>query len=1157
MYGNSQTIYNMSTQRVEECEGILLDSGNGDIQGNYDHNEDYIFNICIDDASQIKLIFTSFCTESNFDVLRIFDGPDTLAPLIGIPYSGVQSPGVVFSNGSCLTIHWKSDENITCTGWRAQWSVEIEDPVAALIDVNPKSPSCSTKVLQVDFERNIACANIDTNAFVLNGPVPVNIIQAYPINCQGDSTRKAEIVLDEGLFKSGDYYVSFLSPYVDACGDIWELYSSDTLEVRDCPIEIEVYVDRDSICPGECNRILVDVSGGDLRTYHFDWQEGFPDSGDPILVCPAESRTYHVRVYDENGSPAAEDSVHIFVRENPQLPEDSIVCQTAPPFDLLASPDGGFWTGQGIIDGAVGTFHPDSAGDGLHTIEYEDEFGCQSRMKIQVNGIYAGRDEAACTSAPPFAFVDFEPKGGVWSGSFVADSGVFTPQQSGIFTLTYSVNGCTDTKDVVVGSIDLTSAVPKDTLCESDPDFTLDFSPKGGVWKGNGIVDTLLGIFSPRLARGGTHKLIYQMQGCKDSVFVHVRNINIGGFLSVCTDAASIWLGDVDPDGGVWTGMGIIDADSGIFDPGLAGLRDYNQLLRYTVNGCYAEKIIQVRETRVPIDTAWFCMNDGRIPLDFDITRRSPYNGKWTGNGVTVAASPGIFQPEFAGPGAHTLYYEANGCMDSIVFVVYGNPIATDTALCEFSDPIRLQSDRPGGNWFGTGITDTLLGIFDPGLAGRGFHQVYYESPQGCLDSIELEVFVPETPVILNLADTYCYQDTFIELSATRNGGTFSGPGILGNMFNPLQAGPGEHIINYEFGSGACFLKARSVTQVKEGLEVWAFTSTDTICSGGYAGVFAIASGGMENAYQYTWLNSGKKSDSLVVRPQYSTTYQVLLEDGCSMPDTAEAFLAVKDGFTIDFVHGDTVCEGDIGFVLARMDPPGNYEVRWRTSPQVKGDTLWASSHFEYELEIEDLNSGCLLEDQTEIPSYEFVFAAFSPNPNGECVTMEDPSLSFLNQSKGASQGVWDFGDGQTADFSPNENPSHSYSKIGEYLVSLYIENEAGCWDTTEQLICVLPEKPRIYIPNSFTPNGDNINDLFQVFGVGVLEYDLKIFDQWGNVVFQSKDINQAWDGRFLGRIAPAGVYTYFLNLIYKSDNPLIDYGPTPWWEQGVIHLIR
>ncbi|MEM6801933.1 MAG: gliding motility-associated C-terminal domain-containing protein [Bacteroidota bacterium] len=1147
----------MSTQRVEECEGILIDSGNGDIQGNYDHNENYIFNICIDEASQIRLIFTSFCTEVDFDVLKIYDGKDTLAPMIGNPYSGTQSPGIIFSSGSCLTLHFKSDENITCTGWRAQWSVEIEEPIPSPIEVSPHNPSCSTKVLNIDFERKIPCSNLNPGNFSINGPVAIQVDQANPINCQGDSTFQAQVILNEGLFKSGDYYLSFLSPHIDACGQQWELYSTDTLEVRDCPIEIELSVDRDSICIGECSLISIEVGGGDLRTYHYDWREGFPDSEGPMYVCPSQSQTYHVRVYDENGSPVAEDSIHIFLRPNPQIPEDSIVCETTPPFNLLASPTGGNWSGDGILDTNTGFFHPDSAGDGLHTIGYEDIYGCTSRMQIRVNGIDAGRDEAACTGAPPFGLIDYEPLGGRWSGTHVSDSGIFQPIEAGIFTLTYSVNGCTDEKEVIVGAIDLTSATPKDTVCESDPDITLNFYPKGGVWKGVGIVDTLLGIFSPQVARGGSHKLVYQLQGCKDSIYIHVRNIAIGGFLSVCTDSDSVWLGDVDPDGGIWSGGGIIDANLGLFDPGYRGIRDYNQVLRYTVNGCYAERTVLVRETRVALDTAWFCMNDGRVPLDFDNTRRSPYNGSWSGEGVLVPDNPGIFVPSIVGPGGHTLIYEANGCVDSLVAMVYDNPIATDTALCEFSDPIQLRTDRPGGVWKGMGIIDTLQGIFDPRIAGRGFYQIFYASPQGCYDSVELEVYVPETPVILNLADTYCFQDTNIELSATRRGGMFSGPGIQGNFFNPALAGPGEHIIKYELGSGSCLLRANSITRIREPLEVSAFASTDTICSGGYIGIYAEGVGGRENFYTYSWLDSVGIGDSLVLRPFFSSTYQVVLSDGCSIEDTAEVFVAIKDGFNISYIHGDTVCEGNMGFVVAKMNPPGNYEVRWEVEPTQISDTLRAPSLFEYELEVEDLNSGCIRRGITDIPSYEHVYAAFSPNPNAECVTLLAPDITFLNQSSGASQGIWEFGDGNMADFVPNENPMHSYVNIGEYEVNLYIENEAGCWDTTSQIVCVLPEKPRIYIPNSFSPNGDNINDLFEIQGVSVLEYDLRIFDRWGKEVFTSKDIHLSWDGTYRASPAPAGIYTYYLNLIYKSDNPLINYGPIPWWEQGTLHLLR
>ena len=76
----------MSNDSVSACEGVLYDSGSGQIFGHYDHSEDYTFTICAEGSGGITMVFTSFCTEVDFDSLRIFEGPDTLSPQLGPTY---------------------------------------------------------------------------------------------------------------------------------------------------------------------------------------------------------------------------------------------------------------------------------------------------------------------------------------------------------------------------------------------------------------------------------------------------------------------------------------------------------------------------------------------------------------------------------------------------------------------------------------------------------------------------------------------------------------------------------------------------------------------------------------------------------------------------------------------------------------------------------------------------------------------------------------------------------------------------------------------------------------------------------------------------------------------------------------------------------------
>jgi gliding motility-associated-like protein len=84
---------------------------------------------------------------------------------------------------------------------------------------------------------------------------------------------------------------------------------------------------------------------------------------------------------------------------------------------------------------------------------------------------------------------------------------------------------------------------------------------------------------------------------------------------------------------------------------------------------------------------------------------------------------------------------------------------------------------------------------------------------------------------------------------------------------------------------------------------------------------------------------------------------------------------------------------------------------------------------------------------------------------------------------------------------------------------------------------------PPVFVPNTFTPNGDGANDVLRVFAIGLKEFDLRIYDRWGTLVFASRDINTTWDGTYNGRRLNSGVYIYQLQATLQNDDPLLKYG--------------
>lgn len=178
-------------------------------------------------------------------------------------------------------------------------------------------------------------------------------------------------------------------------------------------------------------------------------------------------------------------------------------------------------------------------------------------------------------------------------------------------------------------------------------------------------------------------------------------------------------------------------------------------------------------------------------------------------------------------------------------------------------------------------------------------------------------------------------------------------------------------------------------------------------------------------------------------------------------------------------------------------------------------------------------------------------------NPNPEAAAEADPWITTLDTpeidftSLSISDSVilryhWDFGDGDT---SALPNPSHTYASAGEYEISLYIETVNGCWDTT-LIRVVLTEEVRLFFPNAFTPNGDGLNDTFEIKGTPIADYNLYIIDRWGGQIWSTHNFENQWDGtNAAGEPVPAGVYVYKVNGT--------DYLSRPLNFTGTVSLVR
>lgn len=173
---------------------------------------------------------------------------------------------------------------------------------------------------------------------------------------------------------------------------------------------------------------------------------------------------------------------------------------------------------------------------------------------------------------------------------------------------------------------------------------------------------------------------------------------------------------------------------------------------------------------------------------------------------------------------------------------------------------------------------------------------------------------------------------------------------------------------------------------------------------------------------------------------------------------------------------------------------------------------------------------GCIARDSSLIQVYPSPKAMFEINP------ISDPEITFTNSSTtpGASTlsgAAWHFEPGITRQ-NPAPVVTYTYSQPGAFRPLLTVTNSFGCTDTVSHPV-VISTSYAVYIPNAFTPNGDDLNDIFKIEYFGLSGYELTVFDRWGEVIFKSKD--GGWDGNRRGNPCEQGVYVW--RLVYTETS--------------------
>ncbi len=625
----------------------------------------------------------------------------------------------------------------------------------------------------------------------------------------------------------------------------------------------------------------------------------------------------HAITYDV-GNPACFDSDTRIIQIddtlsaiiNPVLP----VCETDAAFNFTAANPGGIWSGTGITNQTNGTFNPISAGAGTHTITYTITQGACTNIDSFEMLVDANVN---ATITPTGPFCENHPiinliavnNGGTWSGNGIVNSstGLFHPTVAGAgdHIITYSiVNGTcsdSDTETIHVDVLPNTTITPAGPFCENNPAINLTAATPGGLWSGNGITESFLGVFNPATAGGGSHLITYEITNgaCYNSstlnilvdVFYDATITPAGPF---CNNQPIINLHAVDT-GGTWAGNGIVNANDGLFHPGLANVGD-NIITYSIINGtCSDTDTETIHIDALPNTTITpagpFCENNPAINL----TAASP-GGFWSGNGITESFL-GTFDPANAGGGNHIITYEiTNGaCFNSsilniIVDEFYDATITPTGPFCNTDSPVNLSAASTGGVWSGTGITNPTTGTFHPGISGPGDFLIHYQTNNGlCSDLDSIIIHVDEFFVaVISPIDDYCETDPFVNLVASNPGGLWSGNGIIVpalGTFDPATAGSGDHLITYEITNGACYSVDTETVHVDAQPDP-TITHVPFLCANEPPfNLTAAQGGGVWSGNGIIDSNNGTFDASVVIPGNHIITY-IIVNGACSASDT-------------------------------------------------------------------------------------------------------------------------------------------------------------------------------------------------------------------------------------------------------------------------------
>ena len=743
-----------------------------------------------------------------------------------------------------------------------------------------------------------------------------------------------------------------------------------------------------------------------------------------------------------------------------------------------------------------------------------------------------------------------------WNGSTSASSDT-TGLAGGTYNLTVTdANGCIQSfgpvsvSTAVGPSIDITGLIVSNENCgATDGSIAgITVSGSGLTYQWNGVTAT--GQDTTGLAAGNYTLTVTDVNGCS-ATEGPIMVLNNG---APVIDATTVAVSDetcsstngsivgITASGGIaplefsWNGASTLTADT----IGLSG-GSYTLTVTDAMNCSATYGPVLITDLTAPsIDTTSLVLNDENCDMVDGSISGIVTNGNgtliyaWNGNNTLSADTMGLSN------GSYTLtVQDTNGCISSMGPVVIDSipgPTIDDNNLT-----IAVDSCSNGVGSI-TGITVSGLGPMSYAWDGMptstadtvglsaGMYNFSVTDSNGCVaNSGPYTLTSTVLPVIdttgMSINDENCGMSDGAITGISVTGGiqTYLWNGIASTSQDLINGAAGTYTIAV-IDTFGCVDSVGPITLSGTPPISIVVNGVNTLCEG--QSTMLSASG----ATSYNW-NPGGAGASISVSPTTTTTYQVIGASGPCL-DTVTHVITV-DTLPLATISGDTsICVGEV----ANLTASGGTGYVWTTTDVTNSISISPTSSSVYGVIV---SNGCG-NDTTSVN------VTVNSNPAANAGSDETIILGNAVNLNGSGGILYSWSPSVGLSCTNCSAPSASPTSTTTYILT--VEDANGCIDY-DSLTVFVEEQLIIYIPNVFSPNGDGSNDVLFVRGGGIDQIVFRVFDRWGNMVFESADINTGWDGTYQGQPAVPGVYAYGVQGKYLDGSDIK--------QSGNVTLIR